>query len=327
VEKESHPVLNTSEEAEFDLLLKRKQLVAEGVAVLELSRPDGEELPRWTPGAHLDLVLDNGLERQYSLCGDPADRGSWRIAVLREENGRGGSAHVHNGLAEGTTVRVRGPRNHFVFEPAPRYVLVAGGIGITPLLPMAAAAAASGADWTLTYGGRSRASMAFTRELTEAYGDRVRLRPQDEFGLLDLDSLLGTPDANTLVYCCGPAPLLDAAEQRCAGWPAGALRVERFTPKEFGAPQRDLPFEVELTRSRKTLTVERGRSILDVVRESGVQVLSSCQEGTCGTCETEVLDGEVDHRDSLLSAEEQAANDTMMVCVSRAAGTKLVLAL
>jgi ferredoxin-NADP reductase len=115
VEKESHPVLNTSEETEFDLLLKRKQLVAEGVAVLELSRPDGEELPRWTPGAHLDLVLDNGLERQYSLCGDPADRGSWRIAVLREENGRGGSAHVHNGLAEGATVRVRGPRNHFAF--------------------------------------------------------------------------------------------------------------------------------------------------------------------------------------------------------------------
>jgi ferredoxin-NADP reductase len=206
-------------------------------------------------------------------------------------------------------------------------VLVAGGIGITPLLPMAAAAAASGAEWTLTYGGRSRASMAFTRELTEAYGDRVRLRPQDEFGLLDLDSLLGTPDANTLVYCCGPAPLLDAAEQRCAGWPAGALRVERFTPKELGSPRRDLPFEVELTRSRKTLTVERGRSILDVVRESGVQVLSSCQEGTCGTCETEVLDGEVDHRDSLLSAEEQAANDTMMICVSRAAGTKLVLAI
>lgn len=318
---------NSPGDAEFDLLLQRKRLVAEGVAVLELSHPDGEDLPQWTPGAHLDLLLDNGLERQYSLCGDPGDRGSWRIAVLREEEGRGGSAHVHNGLAEGATVRVRGPRNHFVFEPAPRYVLIAGGIGITPLLPMAAAAAASGAEWTLTYGGRSLASMAFSGELTEAYGSRVCLRPQDEFGLLDLDSLLGVPDEDTLVYCCGPAPLLDAAEQRCAGWPAGALRVERFTPKDFGAPQRDLPFEVELAHSGRTLTVERGRSILDTVRESGVQVLSSCREGTCGTCETEVLDGTVDHRDSLLSAEEQTANETMMICVSRASGPKLVLAL
>lgn len=318
---------NTPEEAEFDVLLNRRQHVAEGVVVLDLSRPGGQQLPAWTPGAHVDLVLGNGLERQYSLCGDPGEHGHWRVAVLREQGGRGGSAYVHDELVEGATVRVRGPRNHFVFEPARRYILIAGGIGITPLLPMAAAAAARGAEWTLTYGGRGLASMAFTRELTEAYGDRVRLRPEDEFGLLDLDSLLGSPDADTLVYCCGPAPLLDAVEQRCAGWPSGALRVERFSPKELGAPRRELPFEVELARSGKTVTVEPGRSILDVVRENGVQVLSSCQEGTCGTCETDVLDGAVDHRDSLLSAEEQAANNTMMICVSRAAGPKLVIAL
>ncbi|MEU0588803.1 PDR/VanB family oxidoreductase [Streptomyces sp. NPDC006132] len=287
---------------------------------LTLRHPLGEPLPAWEPGAHVDVLLGPGLERQYSLCGDPADRTAWRIAVLREPDGRGGSAHVHERVAEGDTIRVRGPRNNFRLEPAPRYRFVAGGIGITPILPMLAAAEAAGAEWTLLYGGRTRDSMAFGEELAR-YGDRVTIAPQDETGLLDLPSVLDDVPEDTLVYCCGPGPLLDAVEARC---PSGVLRVERFRPKEQetgGATE----FEVELARSGRTLTVTPDVSVLDAVRAAGVEVLYSCTEGTCGTCETDVLDGEPDHRDSVLTDEERAAGETMLICVSRCRGKRLVL--
>jgi ferredoxin len=168
--------------------------------------------------------------------------------------------------------------------------------------------------------------MAFRAELIERYGTRVSLWPQDETGLLDLGTLLARPDEETLVYCCGPEPLIAAVEERCrATWPAGALHVERFAPKELDAPVRGGSFEVELARSGLTLEVPPDRSILSVVEDAGVQILSSCREGTCGTCETGVLDGEPEHRDSLLTPEEQAANDTMFICVSRSCGPRLVL--
>jgi ferredoxin-NADP reductase len=290
-----------------------------------LRDPDGAELPAWTPGAHVDLLLTDDLVRQYSLCGDPAERTNWRIAVLREPDGRGGSAFVHDKLEPGAIVRVRGPRNHFTLEPAPRYLFLAGGVGITPILPMLAAAEAAGADWRLVYGGRSRATMAFAGELLATHGERVELRPQDEHGLLDLDALLAEAGEGTLVYCCGPAPLLDAVEARCASRPAGTLHVERFTPKDVGAPLRAGSFEVELAQTGATLTVPPDRSVLEVLEDAGVPVLSSCREGTCGTCETGVLAGTVDHRDSLLTDDERAADDTMFPCVSRAACPKLVL--
>ena len=294
---------------------------AEGVVVLELADPTGADLPAWTPGAHVDLLLTDDLTRQYSLCGDPADRSVYRIGVLREPAGRGGSAYVHDRLREGDDVDVQGPRNHFELAPSPRYLFIAGGIGITPILPMAAAARAAGADHELHYGGRSRRSMAFLAELEGT------LHPQDEVGLLDLDALLGTPRPDTLVYCCGPEPLLAAVEEHCAAWPAGTLHVERFAPKEVGDVVRTEGFEVELSLTGTTITVTPEQSVLAALEAAGVDVLSSCQEGTCGTCETAVLAGEVDHRDSLLTPDEQAANDTMFVCVSRAAGPRLVLEL
>ncbi|WAU83894.1 PDR/VanB family oxidoreductase [Streptomyces sp. Qhu-G9] len=311
----------TSYEAE--LVVDRRDPAADGVLALTLRHPLGEDLPGWEPGAHIDVVLGSGLERQYSLCGDPADRTSWRIAVLREPDGRGGSAYVHGQLQTGDKVVVRGPRNHFVLQPSPRYRFVAGGIGITPILPMLAAAEAAGADWTLLYGGRTRESIAFTAELSR-YGDRVSIAPQDETGLLDLASVLGTPQPDTLVYCCGPGPLLDAVEERCAVWPKGALHVERFQPKvqETGA---DTEFEVVLERSGRTLTVPADVSVLDTVRAAGVEVLFSCTEGTCGTCETDVVDGTPDHRDSVLTDEEREAGETMLICVSRCRGKRLVL--
>ncbi|NUP20326.1 MAG: oxidoreductase [Streptomyces sp.] len=305
---------------EAELVVDGRELAADGVLALTLRHPLGEQLPAWEPGAHIDVVLGPELERQYSLCGDPADRTAWRIAVLREPDGRGGSAHVHDQVGRGDKVRVRGPRNHFRLEPAARYRFVAGGIGITPILPMLAAAEAAGAEWTLLYGGRTRRSMAFTEELGR-YGDRVTVAPQEEVGLLDLAPVLdGVPDG-TLVYCCGPGPLLDAVEERC---PAGVLRIERFQAKEQPVGE-DGEFEVELARSGLTLTVAPGVSVLDTVRSAGVEVLYSCTEGTCGTCETDVLDGTPDHRDSVLTSEEQESGETMMICVSRCRGKRLVL--
>ena len=334
---------------ELLLTVRARHPVAEGVLALELADPTGAALPEWTPGAHLDLVLAPDLVRQYSLCGDPADRTRWRIAVLREPAGRGGSARLHNTVRTGDTVRVRGPRNRFPLEPSPRYLFVAGGIGITPLLPMLTAAEAAGADWRLAYGGRTAASMAFAAELHATHGDRVSLYPQDEHGPLDLDRLLGPPPDNgspdnlppdngppagTLVYCCGPGGLLDEVHRRTAHWPAGVLHVERFTPeppepREMPAPDQasDQAFEVELALSGLTLRVPPDRSVLDVLEEHGVPVLSSCRAGTCGTCETTVLAGRVDHRDSLLTEPERAAHDTMFPCVSRAAGPTLLLEL
>jgi ferredoxin-NADP reductase len=305
---------------ELELVVAAREFAAQGVLALTLRDPLGRELPDWEPGAHVDLLLGPGLERQYSLCGDPADRSAWRIAVLREPAGRGGSAHVHEQVGKGGKIRVRGPRNHFRQEPAPRYRFIAGGIGITPILPMLAAAEQAGADWTLLYGGRTRSSMAFTPELAR-YGDRVTLAPQDETGLLDLGPVLDDLPEGTLVYCCGPGPLLDAVEERC---PAGVLRVERFQPKEQ-QPGTDEAFEVVLARSGRTVPVPPGVSVLDAVRAAGVQVLYSCTEGTCGTCETDVLEGAPDHRDSVLTEEERSAGDTMMICVSRCRGARLVL--
>ncbi|WP_345612572.1 PDR/VanB family oxidoreductase [Pseudonocardia adelaidensis] len=297
---------------------------ADGVVSLTLARPDGRRLPDWTPGAHIDLVLPSGATRQYSLCGDRFDAHVYRVGVLREPDGRGGSAYVHDVLAPGDAVGVGGPRNNFALVPSGSYLFVAGGIGITPLLPMIHQADLLGADWGLLYGGRTRRSMAFRDELS-AYGDRVQLVPQDEHGLLDLTTFLGEPRSGVKVYSCGPAPLLAAMERVCAGWPAHTLHLERFVPKDQGAPARSGPFAVELARAGVVVDVSPGVSVLDAVRAAGVDVLSSCRQGTCGTCETTVLSGRPDHRDSILADHERAAGDCMFPCVSRSCDDRLVL--
>ncbi|MFE7990946.1 PDR/VanB family oxidoreductase [Streptomyces shenzhenensis] len=297
---------------------------ADGVVSLTLRHPDGKPLPHWEPGAHIELMLDNGLARTYSLCGDPADLDRWHIAVLRTGDSRGGSAYVHDSLHPGTEIRVRGPRNAFALHPAERYLFVAGGIGITPLLPMIAAAESAGADWRLLYGGRSRASMAFVDRL-QPYGARALICPQDEHGLLDLGTFLGRPVPGTLVYCCGPEPLLAAAERHSGGWPAGTQRTERFRSAGSDAAPEGPAFDVVCDASAVTVRVEPHQSVLAAVRAAGVDVMSSCNEGICGTCETDVLAGEPDHRDTVLGAAERAAGETMMICVSRSRGPRLVL--
>lgn len=314
------------DEVELRLRVRQMRWEAEGVLSLLLEAPDGAALPRWSPGAHVDLHLPGVITRQYSLCGSPSNARQWRIAVLREQAGRGGSAAVHTTLRPGDVVDVVGPRNNFALADAASYLFIAGGIGITPLLPMIEAAEARGSRWRLAYGGRTRSAMAFAGELLESHGSRVTFVPQDECGLLDLDGLLEAPPDDELVYCCGPEPLLSAVELGCSARPQ-ALHVERFAarPREQPDPSTEPTFEVELQRTGRTVTVPGGLTILEALEAAGIEAASSCREGICGTCETNVLDGLPDHRDSLLSEEERAANDTMMICVGRSRSSRLVL--
>jgi ferredoxin-NADP reductase len=311
-----------------DLIVSRRSTPADGVVVLDLAHPENQDLPRWEPGAHIDLMLGEGLTRQYSLCGDPRDSGVWRVGVLLDPNSRGGSQYVHDNLEEAATVRVRGPRNHFPLVDAPRYRFIAGGIGITPIAAMLEAVQQGGNDWTLLYGGRTRASMAFADDLAERYPERVTVWPQDERGLLDLESLFKDPEDNTLVYCCGPEALLNAVEQHSAHWPAGILHIERFAAKAPTAEQAAEAlesFEVVCQRTGVTFEVTPDKSILETLEEADIPIMASCYEGVCGTCEARVLEGIPDHRDSMLTEAEQAAGEVMLVCVSRSRTERLVL--
>ncbi|MDI3418895.1 PDR/VanB family oxidoreductase [Streptomyces luteolus] len=309
-----------SEERQLELLVRRMTWEAEGVLSVELVHPDGKPLPAWAPGAHIDVHV-GGQIRQYSLCGDPAACGSYRIGVLDAPSSRGGSRHVHTVLRPSQRVTVSEPRNHFALEEAAGYVFLAGGIGVTPILAMAREAARRGAAWRMVYGGRSRASMAFADELA-AFGGDLTLVPQDEQGHIDLAAALAELPEGTLVYCCGPEPLLAAVEAAC---PAEVLRVERFAAPVVERVADDGEFEVECRASGLTLTVGPDTSILEAAEQAGLTVESSCRDGICGSCETRVLDGTPDHRDFLLSEAEHAANASMMICVSRCASGRLAL--
>ncbi len=304
---------------------------SDSVLSLKLRHPLGKDLPAWSAGSHLDVLLPNGMVRQYSLCSDPEEK-SWRIAVLREPAGRGGSAYVHDELRPGTKIQVRGPKNNFALDPAGKYVFLAGGIGITPILPMVRAAAAAGADWRLVYLGRSRTSMAFLGELA-SYGDAVHVHADDESGIYPLAGLLEEPAGDFDLYACGPGPLLNVIQKLTAEWDDPArLHFERFAADpqlsaETHAPHAgDHAFIVETTGGDQ-VTVPTGTSILEALEHAGLSPLNSCREGICGTCETTVVSGEVDHRDSLLSQEEREAGDTLMICVSRCKGKRLVIQL
>ncbi|MFF9853228.1 PDR/VanB family oxidoreductase [Streptomyces litmocidini] len=290
---------------------------AEGVRGLLLADPSGADLAPWEPGAHLEVTLPSGTVRHYSLCGDPADRSTYRLGVLREPAGRGGSEEVHTAVGEGTVLGIRGPFNRFPLVPAERYLFVAGGIGITPLLPMIRSLPPG--SWSLVYGGRSLASMAYREELAGLPG--VTLVPQDTAGLPDLDGVLAGLPADTAVYCCGPEGLLRAVEER---W-AGPLHTERFGAAPVEGSSGEGGFEVELRRTGRILRVEAGRTLLDTVREVVPGVAYSCEEGWCGTCETKVLAGTPEHHDSVLGEDEKASGTTMMICVGRSRGGRLVL--
>ena len=302
------------------------RLEAEGVISLELRALDDTVLPAWAPGAHIDLLLPSGLVRQYSLCGDPQQRRSWRIAVLLEANGRGGSREVHGALRLGQQLAIRGPRNAFTMQEGEAYLFVAGGIGVTPIMAMAQAAQRAGVDWQMLYGGRSRHSMAFIDELQAMGGGRVEVVPMDEVGLLDLDAVVAAAQAGRQVYSCGPAALLDALTARFAE--AGLLKrlhLERFAPVQAPVEQGGEALTIILARSGTQLQVPPGCTIMAALRAAGHEVASSCEQGVCGMCETRVLDGVPDHRDMLLSESERAQGNVMMLCVSRALTPTLTL--
>jgi ferredoxin-NADP reductase len=310
----ANPARIKAQEVEIQARVKDKYWASDTVVALEMSAVDGGPLPRWDPGAHVDFMLPNGLIRQYSLCGNPEDNSHWRFGVLREENSRGGSAYIHSELKRHDVLRLNGPRNTFPLVPAGRYCFIAGGIGITPILPMVRAAHSIGSQWKLIYGGRTRASMAFTSELS-ALGNRVILRPQDDYGLLDLDEVVRDLEPNDAVYCCGPESLIRAVEARFNTRPDYTLRVERFTNSDVSP--HGTSFSVRLCRSGKTIEVGADESILEAMENVGLRPAFSCREGVCGTCETVVLAGRPDHRDDVLSETERAHGRTMMICVSR----------
>lgn len=308
------------------LRITRMALEAEGVLSLRFSDPSGEPLPSWEPGSHLALNLPLGIVREYSLCSEPDDPTGWTVAVLHEPSSRGGSEYVHLNLRVGEYLHVEGPRNNFRLEDAPKYQLIAGGIGITPIYAMARELQARGVDWNLLYAGRSAASMAFIDELTALAPDRVRVHADDEAGgPPDLAALLGDKDPETLVYCCGPEPLLNGVEAALGG--AEHLRIERFKAPDPIAPPPggDQPFEIVCAGSGKRVTVPVGTTALDALEAAGFPMPSSCTEGICGTCETKVVAGKPDHRDFLLTDTEKETGDTIFICVSRSLTPELTL--
>lgn len=305
------------EERPHELTVARRRMVADDVVSLRLTAPDGRLLPPWQPGAHLDLHLPSGRQRQYSLVGDPADRYAYTVAVRLLPHGAGGSAEVHRELTDGSRVAVRGPRNAFPFAGDAKVLLLAGGIGITPVLPMAREAAWRGLDWRLVHSGRTRASLPFADELerlARSHPGRVEVLTDDEHGVPDAAGLLARAPEAAAVYCCGPAPMLNAIQQAFSESKLKALHFERFG----AAPIVDgKPFTLRL-RDGRELPVPADRSALDVLRAEDPATPYSCRQGFCGVCKLRVRSGTVEHRDRKLTPRQRADGE-MLVCVSRAA--------
>jgi len=303
----------------MELRLRSVTWEAPGVVSLELVSPVGGTLPPWDPGAHLDLRLPDGGERQYSLCGDPADTARYRVAVREVEGGRVSRA-IHRTLRPGVLLQAGEPRNNFALEPAERYLFIAGGIGITPLLPMMRRTTA---PWTLLFCVRGEAHAPFLAE-ARGLGGEIVVHDSLADTRLDVAARLADAEPGTLIYCCGPQKLMEAVEGATRHWPAGQVRFEWFAARvqEHAAAGA---FELVASASGLTLSVPPEKSILAVLTEAGIDVPRSCEQGVCGTCECRIIEGEADHRDSILSAAERAENSLLMTCVSRAAGPRLVL--
>lgn len=317
--------------ATLDVVVRQRQLEGEAVAVLALAAANGQALPAFTAGAHIDLHLPGGLVRPYSLCGDPADTQRYRLGVLKDPESRGGSVAVHESLKEGTTLTISAPRNHFpLTETAPHSVLVGGGIGITPMLAMAWRLHALGASFELHYCARSRAHAAFLTEMAEApWADKVTLHFNDEDAAdkLQVQSVVKAAPAGAHLYVCGPAGFMDwvMTEAGAAGLPSDQMHREYFSAPVVASSEADIGFELVAQRSGKTVHVSPTQSLLDALKALNIDVPVSCEKGVCGTCACTVLEGEPDHRDAYLTDEERADNDQILVCCSRSRSARLVL--
>jgi cytochrome P450/ferredoxin-NADP reductase len=300
---------------------------ADRILRIVLEAPDGRDLPTWAPGAHIHVLLGE-YERRYSLCGDRDDRKHYELRVLMETAGKGGSRHIHERLRVGDMLRIRGPKNHFrLDESASNYLLIAGGIGITPIVAMADRLKHLGKRYGIHYAGRAASSMALLEKLRRDHGKNLQLYPASEGARMDLRALAeGT--AVDRVYACGPDRLLGELVGLSRDWPENTLHKEHFTSAQAAAdPSRDRPFEIELRDSQVTLQVPPDKTALDVLEAAGIDVACDCREGLCGSCEVQVIEGEVEHRDRVLSQSERARNTQMITCCSRARGGKIVLAL
>jgi len=313
----------------LDLQVVGVRLQARDVVSIELRDPHGHDLPAFEPGAHIDLHLPGGLVRSYSLVNAPEQRDHYLVAVLRDRSSRGGSVWIHDHLRVGQVLPVDPPRNHFpLHEAAGRSVLIAGGIGVTPLVCMARRLSERGSPVRMLYAARSRECAAFGAEL-RALGIPVRWHFDDvQGGPPDLEAFVRDCASDTHLYACGPHALLESFQATCERLGLGHRHIERFgappTPAATADDARDR-YIVELRRSGRELQVRPGQSLLDVLRDADVDVPFSCTQGVCGSCETAVLEGVPDHRDHLLSEREKAGGRTMLVCVSGCRSERLVL--
>ncbi len=319
----------TASDGMMQVRIKRICFEAESINSYELVAPGGGDLASFTAGSHIDLHLSNGMIRSYSLVNDQRERHRYVVAVNKDAASRGGSTFVHETLRAGDIITISQPRNNFALqEDAAHSVLIAGGIGITPLLSMIRRLQALGRPWELFYAARTRAVAAFLDELGALRSGapaNVHLNfDQEPSGrMLDLAAIVKAAPAEAHLYCCGPVPMLEAFEAATAGRPAAQVHVEYFKAKE--KPAAEGGFEVKLARSGRTLFVEPGKTILTALLDAGIAVNYACTEGVCGTCETRVIEGLPDHRDLFLGKEEQATNTTMMICCSGAKSRTLVL--
>jgi len=314
-------------EGRIDAVLTQIRLAARGINLYTFERTDGGQLPAAEPGAHIGLHLPNGLNRQYSLVVSDASPTSYTVGVKKDEASRGASRWIHEHLRVGAVVPLDLPRNNFALDEATggKSILIAGGIGITPLYCMMHRLAALGQEHELHYSSRTRDQAAFLRELSVNPAAYLYFSDEMAGERMPIDRIIAQAPAGTHFYCCGPSSMLEAFEAACAvaGCPAETIHVEYFTPRYETATEGG--FDVELKRSGLKLAVPAGKSILQVLLDAGIDVPHSCDMGICGTCETRVLEGTPDHRDSLLSDTERAESKTMMICCSGAKSAKLVL--
>lgn len=306
---------------------------AQDIKSFEFVAPDGGALPAFTAGAHLDVLLPSGLVRQYSLANAPGEAHRYLVAVLRETDGRGGSCEMHDKVHEGDLIEIGGPLNNFpLADTATRHLLIAGGIGITPMMAMLRHLDASGATYDLHYCSRTPEKTAFMTTLQNPpFAGHVTFHHDhgDPAKGLDVMALLRTHTEGLHVYCCGPAGLMGAVRDATAHWPTGTVHFEYFSVDQDALPAHgpDGSFEVEIESSGEVYQVPADKTLMEVLRENGHDVPSACEEGICGTCLTDVVEGEIDHRDLVLDDDEKAANDIMTVCCSRAKSARLKLRL
>jgi vanillate monooxygenase ferredoxin subunit len=315
--------------AQLTVKVLRKKQEALDIASFELVKPDGSALPGFSAGSHIDVQVPGGLTRQYSLCNDAAEQHRYRIAVLRDPASRGGSTGMHDALKEGDTLQISEPRNHFPLVHAERTLLFAGGIGVTPLLSMAQRLAHIGADFRMHYCTRSAERTAFRDEIAaSAYADRVDFHHDDGDAAqkLQLEQVIAQPQAGTHLYVCGPTGFIDWVVKTAdrLGWPKDQVHLEYFG----AAPQDtagDRAFQVKIASSGETYEVGASETVVQALQKHGIEILTSCEQGVCGTCITRVLQGECDHRDLYFTDDEKAQNDQFTPCCSRAKSAVLVL--